>query len=313
MKTLFEEIINIDKAIEQEIVLPDYQNKVKVFIKRLDLIHPHISGNKWFKLKYNLHTASENGYNTLLTFGGTYSNHIYATSAAGKLFGFNTIGIIRGEEHLPLNSTLQFAADNGMQLHYVTRSDYRKKHTEEFQNSLREKFGNVYIVPEGGTNPLALKGVAEIPSLIQAELDYICAACGTAGTLSGLIAGLEGKKNLLGFSVLKGGNFLIDSAEKLVEEYTQKKFSNWTINLNYHFGGYAKINRTLIEFVKEFEKLNGIQLDYIYTGKMLYGIFDLLKSGYFKKNERIIALHTGGLQGNEGMIKRYQSIMKLSD
>lgn len=310
MKTLFEEIINIDKAIEQEIVLPDYQNKIKVFIKRLDLIHPHISGNKWFKLKYNLHTASENGYNTLLTFGGAYSNHIYATSAAGKLFGFNTIGIIRGEEHLPLNSTLQFAADNGMKLYYVTRSDYRKKHTEEFQNSLREKFGNVYIVPEGGTNLLALKGATEIPSLIQTEYNYICTACGTAGTLSGLIAGLEGKKTLLGFSVLKGGEFLIDNTEKLVEGYTQKKFSNWTINLDYHFGGYAKVNRTLIEFIHEFEKLNGIQLDYVYTGKMMYGIFELLKLGYFKNGHSIAVLHTGGLQGNKGMEKRYSLIAR---
>lgn len=303
-------IINLENAVLQEITFPSLNSSSKIFLLRLDQIHPYLNGNKWFKMKYNLEAASENGYDTLLTFGGAYSNHIHALSSAGKIFGFKTIGIIRGEEHLPLNPTLQFASGNGMKLHYVTRSDYRKKHTEEFQNSLREKFGNVYIAPEGGTNLFALKGCSEIPSLIQTEYDYICTACGTAGTLSGLIAGLKGKKKILGFSVLKGGDFLIDNAEKLVEEYAHKKFSNWNINLNYHFGGYAKINRTLIEFVKEFEKLNGIQLDYVYTGKMIYGIFDLLKSGYFKKNERIVALHTGGLQGNAGIQTKIEKVLK---
>lgn len=307
----FKNIIKLENAIEEPVILPGINANVKLFIKRLDLIHPHISGNKWFKLKFNLEEAKTKRCDTLLTFGGAYSNHIHAAASAGKLFGFNTIGIIRGEEHLPLNPTLHFAKEQGMHIHYVSRSEYRNKHTKEFQDQLKEKFGNVYIIPEGGTNQLALKGAAEIPELIETDYDYLCTPCGTAGTISGLIARLEGKKNLLGFSVLKCGDFLIGNTEKLVEDYTHKKFSNWTINLNYHFGGYAKINSELIDFITEFERLNRINLDYVYIGKMMYGIFDLLKSGYFKKNKRIVALHTGGLQGNEGMIKRYQSIMKL--
>ena len=309
----YSEIINLEEAVLQEITFPGYNSSSKIFLLRLDQIHPYLNGNKWFKLKYNLKAAAEKNYDTLLTFGGAYSNHIHALSSAGKIFGFKTIGIIRGEERLPLNPTLQFAADNGMKLHYVTRSDYRKKHTEEFQNSLKQKFGNAYVVPEGGTNLLALKGCSEIPSLIQTEYDYLCTACGTAGTLSGLIAGLEGKKNIRGFSVLKDGDFLADNTEKLVEEFVHKKFSNWMINLNYHFGGYAKINRTLIEFMGEFEKLNSVQLDYVYTGKMLYGIFDLLKSGYFKKSGRIVALHTGGVQGNAGMQTKIEKVLRHAE
>ncbi len=297
----FKNIIKLENAIEEPLILPGISKKVKIFIKRLDLIHPHISGNKWFKLKFNLDEAKTKGYDTLLTFGGAYSNHIHATAAAGKLFGFNTIGIIRGEEHLPLNPTLHFAKEQGMQIHYVTRSGYRNKHTRGFQDQLKDKFGNVYIIPEGGTNQLALKGAAEIPELIETDYDYLCTPCGTAGTISGLIAGLKGENNIIGFSVLKGGGFLIDNVYTYLNEYCGKAFSNLSIYLDYHFGGYAKINKELIKFKDEFEKLNSIPLDYVYTAKMIYGIYDLIKNGYFPNGSSIMALHTGGLQGNIGM------------
>ena len=302
--------IELKKAILQEVKLPCTNTGTKFYMKRLDLIHPLINGNKWFKMKYNLLEAEEKGFNTLLTFGGAYSNHIHATAAAGKQFGLKTIGIIRGEEHLPLNPTLQFASEYGMTLHYVSRGEYRNKHTKEFQEKLINEFGNVYIVPEGGTNTLALKGCSGIPGLIENEYDYLCVACGTSGTFSGLAVGLDGGKHLLGFSVLKGGEFLIDQSNELIKQYNGKKYSNTQINLDYHFGGYAKITRGLIEFINEFEKLNGIPLDPVYTGKMMYGIYDLYRNGFFKEGEAIVALHTGGLQGTAGMQKKIKKVLE---
>jgi len=274
---------------------------IKLFIKREDLNHPEMSGNKWHKLKYNLITAKENGYATLLTFGGAYSNHIYATAAAGKLFGFKTIGIIRGEEHLPLNPTLSFAVSMGMKIHYVNRTSYREKNSSKFMKKLSEKFGKFYLVPEGGTNKLAVKGVSEIISNIDIEFDYVCCACGTGGTLAGLVSGLNGKKKVLGFSVLKGGSFLLNDVEKLIYESVGKKYKNWDINLDFHFGGYAKINSELIEFIQRFQKITSTPIEPIYTGKLLFGVYNLILNHYFNNGNAILAIHTGGLQGLMGM------------
>ena len=274
---------------------------IKLFIKREDLNHPELSGNKWHKLKYNLITAKENGYETLLTFGGAYSNHIYATAAAGKLFGFKTIGIIRGEEHLPLNPTLSFAISKGMKIQYVNRKSYREKNSSEFIKNLREKFGKFYLVPEGGTNNLAVKGASEIISNIDIDFDYICCACGTGGTLAGLVSGLNGRKKALGFSVLKGGGFLLNDVENLIYESVGKKYNNWDINLDFHFGGYAKINSELIEFIQRFQKINSIPIEPIYTGKLLFGVYKLILNHYFSNGSAILIIHTGGLQGLMGM------------
>jgi len=274
---------------------------IKLFIKREDLTHPELSGNKWHKLKYNLMAAKKDGYKTLLTFGGAYSNHIYATASAGKLFGFNTIGIIRGEEHLPLNPTLSFASSMGMKIHYVNRKTYREKNSKEFIEQLRQKFDNFYLLPEGGTNKLAVKGASEIISNIDLDFDYVCCACGTGGTLAGLITGLDGGKKALGFSVLKGGRFLLNNVEKLVYETTGKKYNNWDINLDFHFGGYAKINSELIKFIQRFQKITSIPIEPIYTGKLLFGIYNLILDKYFNNGMNILAIHTGGLQGLMGM------------
>ena len=301
-------MIDISKAELIQVTFPD-EIPVKVFVKRLDLIHPIISGNKWFKQKYNLVYAKENDYKTLVTFGGAYSNHIHALAASGKEFGFETIGLIRGEEHLPLNPTLKAVTELGMKIFYVSRSDYRKKHLPEFEEWINKKFGKVYIVPEGGTNVLALKGGSEIPSLIEMDYDFICSACGTAGTIAGVIAGLDGNKKALGFSVLRGGAFLNNNVKNLISAYNGKAYTNWSINLDYHFGGYAKINRELILFIQNFYDANMIQLDPIYTGKMMYGIYHLGRNGYFGKDKTIIALHTGGLQGVEGMIEKMKNVL----
>ena len=247
------------------------QAGIQLLIKREDLIHPEIAGNKWRKLKYNLIKAREKRINTLLTFGGAYSNHIYATAAAGKYFGFQTMGIIRGERPEILNPTLDFAKRSKMQLHFVSRASYRDKN--QFLNQLPFDLKSVYILPEGGTNDLALKGCAEIVKNFDnhSKIDYWCTPSGTGGTLAGIITSLATQQTAIGFSALKG-DFLKSDVEKLLSNIDFLPHSTWSINTDYHFGGYAKFDEKLIRFINEFKQNHRIQLDPIYTGKMFYGI-----------------------------------------
>ncbi|MDX5480929.1 MAG: pyridoxal-phosphate dependent enzyme [Hymenobacteraceae bacterium] len=277
---------------------------LELWVKREDLLHPEISGNKWRKLKYNLQEAERQGKRTLLTFGGAYSNHIAATAAAGKEFAFKTIGVIRGEEHRPLNPTLSFASSCGMKLHYISREQYKQKNNLVFLPGLAQEYSHPYILPEGGTNALAVKGCAEIVQDIHMEYDYICCAAGTGGTIAGVIAGLQGKRQVLGFPALKGGSFLQREIEQLVLGYSGQRYSNWQLVTDYHFGGYAKVKPELLEFMKWFQEQHQVPLEPIYTGKMLYGLYDLVKQGYFTNGSRIVAVHTGGLQGNAGFKER---------
>jgi len=278
--------------------------QLKLFIKREDLTDEYISGNKWYKLKYNLIEAEKLGYKTLLTFGGAYSNHIHATAAAGKIYNFKTIGVIRGEEHLPLNPTICFAKTCGMEIEYLDRTSYRNKYDERIIDKLKKKYGDFFLVPEGGSNHLALFGVAEIVQGIDFEFDFICSACGTGGTLAGLILGLNGRAAALGFSALRGGAFLNQNILNLLSTHKKNHLNNWAVNLDYHFGGYAKVKKELIEFCKDFELKHKIPVEPIYTGKMLFGVFDLIKKNYFPKNSRIVAIHSGGLQGLQGLKHR---------
>ncbi|WP_313577923.1 pyridoxal-phosphate dependent enzyme [Chishuiella sp.] len=286
------------KAEIQEIKLPKIADlNVKLSILREDLIHSEISGNKYRKLKYNLIEAEKLGFKKLLTFGGAFSNHIAATAAAGKLYGFETIGIIRGEElenKINENATLRFAKQYGMQLYFISREEYRTKHELSFLEQLKSKFPNAYIVPEGGTNDLAIKGCKEILYNECFNYDYLGSAIGTCGTITGLIESSADHQTILGFPSLKG-----DFITKDIQELTSK--NNFTIFNDYHFGGYGKVNEELINFINGFKHLNRIQLDPIYTGKMLFGIADLIKKNYFKNNSSILLVHTGGLQGIEGM------------
>lgn len=268
-----------------------------LYIKREDLIHPTISGNKFRKLKYNILSAQELQKDTLLTFGGAYSNHIAAVAATGKEFGFKTIGIIRGEElwgKISENPTLSFSQACGMQLHFVSREEYRLKDELEFIDLLRERFNDFYLIPEGGTNELAVKGCEEILQKEQEDFDFICVPVGTGGTMAGLVKASTDKQIVMGFSALKGS---FQSSE--ISKFTSK--TNYRITDSYCFGGYGKIDLDLIRFINEFRRKTQIQLDPVYTGKMVYGVLDLLKNGYFKKNSRIFAVHTGGLQGIAGM------------
>jgi len=300
----YSKYVDENKAVLVPVILPDISSDVKVFMKRIDLVHPVISGNKWFKMKYNIDAMLNAGKDTLLTFGGAFSNHIHATAEAGKLFKFNTIGLIRGEEHLPLNDTLKSAIANGMKLDYVDRTTFRNRDSEEFIEMINTKYGDVYVLPLGGTNKTALKGCAEIVEQIDIDFDYVCSASGSGGTFAGIVAGLNGKKNGIAFPALKGGEFLEKIISDLVLDYTGREFSNWSLNTDYHFGGFAKLTKELVQFTLKFEKLNGFELDHIYTNKMMFGISDLIRKGFFKSGETIVAIHSGGLQGNAGMKKK---------
>lgn len=283
--------------------------KVSLHLKRDDLIHQHISGNKWRKLKYNLLEAKLQEHKQLLTFGGAYSNHIAATAATGKAFGIETIGIIRGEEQLPLNPTLQLAREQGMQLHYLDRETYRQK--EGQLGHLRGLFGDFYYIPEGGSNALAVKGCAEIVGELEVQAyDFIAVACGTGGTLAGIVAGLNRRRQALGFPVLKGGSFLKAEIDRLTEAYNGQLYHNYQLMPEYHFGGYAKWTPELVNFINDFKKWHAIALDPVYTGKLLYGIFDLVKQGWFKPGTRLLAVHTGGLQGIKGFNERFGDLVE---
>lgn len=283
--------------------IAELDDAVKLYLKREDLLHPEVSGNKFRKLKYNLLKAKEEGYSKLLTFGGAYSNHIAATAAAAEEFGFESIGVIRGEELAKKdwseNPTLKFGDSCGMKFHFISREDYRKKQQPEFLEKLKTEFGQFYLVPEGGTNRFAVKGCEEILTEEDKDFDYICCAVGTGGTVSGLINASAENQKILGFPALKG-EFLSEEIKK----YAGK--DNWELILNYHFGGYAKVTAELVDFINNFRKDYSVQLDPVYTGKMLYSIFDLARNSYFPPNSRILAIHTGGLQGIAGMNKILQ-------
>ncbi|QMS87287.1 1-aminocyclopropane-1-carboxylate deaminase/D-cysteine desulfhydrase [Nostoc edaphicum CCNP1411] len=285
-----------------------HQAGVDLYVLRLDLMHPWVNGNKWFKLKYNLLEAREKNFTTLLTFGGAYSNHIYATAAAGNLFGFRTIGVIRGEERLPLNPTLSFAVQQGMQLVYLNREMYRQRNTPALQEYLQQRFGEVFIIPEGGSNFNGVRGCTEIISDAIA-FNHICVACGTATTLAGIALSLHEEQKAIAFPVLKNGAFLAQDIESLLTNYLASGLSapsNWELVCDYHFGGYAKVNNELLLFSQQFTQEHGVPLDYVYTAKMFYGVMDLLKQGFFCKGDRLLLVHTGGLQGNVGMKERSQ-------
>jgi 1-aminocyclopropane-1-carboxylate deaminase len=288
---------------------------VHLFLKREECLHPYLQGNKWRKLKYNIAAATAEQQDTLLTFGGAHSNHIYATAAAGTLFGFKTIGIIRGERTTPLNETLRFAEENGMQLHYISRTDYREKHTPAFELALKAQFGRFYLLPEGGSNAYALEGVAELANELPDNTDFVAVASGTGATAAGLLLGAhlyQKKYTLLPFAVLKNGGFLASDIGNFLTEYSRlkqvstdflEKKTPILLQTAYHFGGYAKKNKDLHLFINEWHTQTAIPIEHVYTAKMLYGVFDLIKKNYFPKGANIVAIHTGGLRVAENAPK----------
>jgi len=271
---------------------------IRLLLNREYLNHPYVSGNKWWKLKYNLEEAIRLGHHTLLTFGGAYSNHLFATAAAANELGLKSIGIVRGEEHATLNPTLAFVQQKGMKLEYISREDYRRKDDSTFIQKLNEKYGSVYVLPEGGTNALAIKGCAEFAQSLLDEnpMDHLCLSVGTGGTLVGMIQGLKGEHNILGFSALKGGTFLNEQVRKWLETGSSS-YNNWHIETEYHFGGYGKRTQILLDFIHRQQSTHGLPLDPVYTSKMFFGVLDKIAGGMFKRGSVVMAVHTGGLQG----------------
>ncbi|OQD41851.1 1-aminocyclopropane-1-carboxylate deaminase [Croceivirga radicis] len=273
------------------------QQQVALWIKREDLLHPIISGNKFRKLKYNIKDALALGQKTILTFGGAYSNHIVATACAAKEAGLKAIGVIRGEElkeKWKTNPTLEQAAAYGMQFLFVTREAYRLKTEADYILKLKNEFGDFYLIPEGGTNALAVKGCEEILTKEDERFNFVACAVGTGGTVAGIINSLTENQHVLAYPALKG-NFLKAEIDKFATN------EQWQLVTDYHFGGYAKVTEPLVQFINEFKRDTGIPLDPIYTGKMLFGIWKSIIQGNFTKGTKILAIHTGGLQGIKGM------------
>lgn len=293
----------------QTLNLPVFEELgIEVAMLREDLIDSEISGNKWRKLKYNVLKAEEKAVDTLLTFGGAFSNHIAATAAAGNRFGLKTVGVIRGEAD-DTNPTLQKAKVDGMELYFVSRTDYRDKNSEEFKAHLRDRFGFYHAVPEGGSNFWGVNGCMEILKPEHEKYNYICGACGTGTMMSGIILSLKPHQKALCFPVLKG-NFMHDEInnhllqflqdEVAVEDY-QDQFE--VINA-YHGGGYAKINAELVDFIQWFKAETNITLDAVYTSKLVRGVIEEAKKGKFQRGDKVLIIHSGGVQGNLGMNTR---------
>lgn len=295
------------------------EHNLSVEVLRLDLIHPEISGNKWFKLKRNLQKAKAGNFKTIITFGGAFSNHIAATAAACKLEGLKSVGIIRGDENENLNPTLLKAKQDGMLLHFVDRETYSHKTEEQLKNRLLEIFGEHYLIPEGGNNEEGILGCTEILKP-EWEHDVIFCACGTGATFAGILASFKPSQTLVGINILKGENSLVkDALDQLHSVFPGQKFSicgnealdkkvikESCITNAYCFNGYAKIDKQLIEFKNKFEKEFTIPLDYIYTNKLFYAAFDIINQNKILPNSKILIIHCGGLQGNKGFEEIYK-------
>lgn len=263
----------------------------QIGVLRLDLIDPDVSGNKWFKLKHNINQAILEHKTSILTFGGAFSNHIAATAKVCQLANLQSIGIIRGEETALTNSTLSVAIKNGMQLHFVTRENYQNKNSPFYLTELQQKHPHAYIVPEGGDNELGEKGCSEILMETTNKFDRVFCAFGTGTTFKGIAQSLKTHQQLTAINVLK-----FDAGDISMQA---------TVNNNYHFGGYAKHTPQLLEFKTWFETEYHLELDYVYTAKLFYAVFDLMKKETISPLHKLLIIHSGGLQGNEGYKKRY--------
>ncbi len=288
-------------------------NGIEVFVKRDDLIHSEISGNKWRKLKYNLLDAQNKGVRQIVTFGGAFSNHIYATAAAGKYFGFETVGIIRGDELRENSSeTLRFASECGMKLHFVTRNHYREMRENPQNHSIIQElnaydFNQSKLIPEGGTTPLALAGMGEMVEEIIEQLgsapDYILCPVGTAGTISGIIGNTNSQTKIIGVCVLKNGQYLLNEIDTLLKTTSVSNVGrlqnsdnvNFEVLWNEHHGGYAKKTPELIDFVSKFNVEHDFEIEPIYSGKMFFTFYKYFLT-MIKPNSKVVLVHTGGLR-----------------
>jgi 1-aminocyclopropane-1-carboxylate deaminase len=292
--------IDLREDIQVESIAGEWfqRNQIELSILRLDQIHPMVSGNKWFKLKQNIEAALQAGKKSLLTFGGAYSNHLFATAAAAKAFGLQSIGMVRGLHGKDQSTqTLQQCAGMGMGLQFLSRETYAKKEESPYLEELQLLYPEAYIIPEGGDNELGVAGAEAIASCIPGDSNYVVLPVGTGTTFAGIRNGLNDSINMLGFPAMKGGMYLKEEiATKL-----RYPADNWQLNADNHFGGFAKYNAELLAFMNDFFALYQIPLDVVYTAKMMYGIFDLLRKDHFPTGSKILCIHTGGLQGNSAV------------
>lgn len=274
--------------------LPGFATGAVVDMLRLDLLHPVVSGNKWFKLQYNLEQAKATGHDTILSFGGAYSNHLVATAAAAQAAGLKSIGIVRGIQQ-SLTHTLRDSVHYGVQLHFISYEDYKQKADPAYLQQLAEQFRHPFIIPEGGANEAGRRGAGEIAAYIPAAYTHIAVSAGTGTTLAGLRNALPHTKFVCGFAPMKGGSYL---QQEIMPFILPEKHSLFRITDRFHFGGFGKQNEDLMAFMKDFEQQYGFPLDRVYTAKMMFGIRALVQEQAFGDDARILAIHTGGVQGN---------------
>ena len=295
--------VDLSKASVDRIELSHLKEKrVELFMLRLDKIHPVISGNKWFKLKYHLECIKKNNYKGILTFGGAYSNHIVATAYATKLQGIKSIGIVRGEKPRELSPTLKECIEYGMQLVFVTRDIYSLKINYHSINETEQQFPGYYTIPEGGAGELGEKGCREILDLVNKNTySHITCAIGTRTMFLGLVNSSLPDQQLTGVCVLKGMKDLPVLFNELI--YSQVKKNYCKIFYDYHGGGYARHTPELFSFMNDFYRQTGIPTDFVYTGKLLYAITGQVKQGYYPNGSSLLIIHSGGLQGNASLPK----------
>ena len=289
------DIIREEQITIQPLKTAWYSNKVAALdMLRLDLVHPVVSGNKWYKLRLNVLYAQDNGFKTIVTFGGAYSNHLIATAYTARRAGLNCVGIVRGH-YTVLTPTLLSCREEGMELIFVTKEDYERQHEPQWASDLVAHFDETFIIPEGGANEWGRKGAGLITRFIKDSYTHIAVSVGTGTTLAGLRSKIPARQHILGFAPMKGGNYL---AAHITPHLPPSQNTNWQIFDNWHFGGFGKWNDTLIHFMNTFNAQNNIPLDIIYTSKMMYGVQQLINEGFFLAESKILCLHTGGLQGN---------------
>lgn len=298
MKITFENMAIIDECeiTIQRLNTEWYKGKdLTVDLLRLDKIHPVVSGNKWFKLKENLQEAIRLGCDTIISFGGAYSNHLVATACAANMDGLKSIGLIRGLHGVQqFTPTLLACREYGMDLCFLTREEYLKKCDEAWLKNLQTKYPKAFIIPEGGANELGRSGAGTIAQFIPKDYTHICCSVGTATTFIGLRNVLPEHQTVMGFAPMKGGYYLKSEIERWLKENN----GNWLLTDEFHFGGFAKSNDELIHFMNAFYEQNGIALDMVYTAKMMYGVQQWIDKNYFPPHANILCIHTGGLQGN---------------
>jgi len=306
------------KSESQQLFHPLFEEKgVTVFMLRDDLLHPGISGNKWRKLKYNLLGIANSSLRhskatipTIVTVGGSHSNHIAAVAEAGKVFGFETIGLIRGYESYRDNATLKKAAALGMDIGFFDKEAFNRIETD-YLPKLKQELDFEFI-PMGGGNILGMKGCVEINEDIEPRTTHILTACGTGSTFAGIVAGARSNQQVIGFPAMKNGAFMTTDVNQYLNDFGTEIKHNFRINTDYHFGGFAKLKPELVDFINQFKRDHGIALDGIYNGKMMFGLFDLLKKDYFPKGSIITSIHTGGVQGNLGLMNKKGVVLPLS-